>query len=213
MTRTQIGIGIGIGIAAALALAGCGKKDKDGAGSSGGAGGGDVDVAPANKAIPAAWKGKLEFVARTITNRDESATVPAPKDWKVGFLKDTLEPAEGNKAFGFATSFRAGKTCGGECKAKPAAEWEQAATSSFFGNMLAHKPPPKVLKDEKSAGKRVLIAEDQYTDGNQNKTVIMMAWWKDGADRLYYCTVDLAPESKELVGAFEQACAKLAVDL
>jgi hypothetical protein len=184
----------------------CGKKKGGSAASSG-----PADVSAANAAIPAAWKGKLEFVSQTITAHDDAVTVPAPKGWKPGNIQSMLEPPDGS-GFGFGTSFWPSKTCGGECKEKSAAEWEAAANSATFGNMLAHNPPPKVIKDEKTPGHRVLIAEDQYTGGQVNNITIMMGWWKDGADRMYLCTVDLAPESKDLVNAFEQACAHMQTD-
>ncbi len=202
-----------VAVCALCALAACGYKDSKGSADKGDqpAPPAAADPAPANAAIPAAWKGKLEFESRTITTHDETVSVPGPKGGKAGHMPNGLEPANGSTTFGFGTTFSAGKTCGGACEDKPADKWEKAANSSFFDNMLAHTPAPKVYKDEKTPGHRVLIAEDQYTGGNVNSTTIMMAWWKDGADRFYYCNVTLAPESKDLVSAFEQACAKLVV--
>ncbi len=185
-----------------LALVACGNK-----GSSGTA----ADASAANAAIPAAWKGKIEFVTQTL-GKDEGVSVPAPKGWKPGFLDGTVEPPDGNKDFGFATNLRAGKTCGGECKSKDAAAWESAANESSFNNMLAHKPAPKVIKDEKRPGSRVMIAQDQNTDGNMNQTFVLVAYWKDGADRFYFCNASLAEVAKDLAPAFEQACTKMAVD-
>ena len=78
--------------------------------------------------------------------------------------------------------------------------------------MLAHKPPAKILKDEKRPGSRVMIAQDQNTDGNANNTVVLTAYWKDDADRFLFCNATLNELSKDLAPAFEQACAKLALD-
>jgi hypothetical protein len=127
-----------------------------------------------------------------------------PKSWKAAFLDDEMEPSD--NSFGFGTSMRVGSTCGGECKSHTADEYAKSANKSFFDNMLAHTPPPKIIKDEKTDGRRVMIAEDTNTDGNVNKTSVMIAVWKDGADQYYYCTADLAPESKDLAPAFEKAC-------
>ena len=52
-----------------------------------------------------------------------------------------------------------------------------------------------------------MIAEDTNTDGNVNNTTIITAWWKDGGERFYFCDATLAPESKDLVPAFDKACA------
>jgi hypothetical protein len=196
-----------IALSTVLALAACGKKDKDG-GSSGG-GGGSVDPAAANAAIPAAWKGKLEFSAQKLGKGKfgPPVSVAAPKGWKDGFMDGSLEPADGTTTFGFGVSFKAGGTCGGECKKKPAAEWETAANTSYFDNILAHKPPPKIIKDEKSAGRRVMVAKDQYTDGNQNKTMIVVATWTDNDEHFFACSVDLTDKEADLATAFEKACA------
>jgi hypothetical protein len=190
----------------ATAVAACGKKDKDG-GSSGGGGGGAVDPAKANAAIPASWKGKVEFEAKKLGKGKfgDPVMVAAPKGWKDGFMDGSLEPPDGNKDFGFGTTFRAGGTCEGECKKeKSEAEWVAAGNASFFGNLLKHDPAPKIIKDEKGPGHRTLVATDK--SNGIDKVTIVVAKWKDGGDRLYFCTVDLADASKEAAPAFEQAC-------
>ena len=200
-------------VIAALALGSSCKKKDDVAGDKSEAKkeSGPAAVAPANSKIPDAWKGKLEFTSQTFTDHGEDkVTAPAPKGWKPGHVV-SLEPPDGS-SFGFGTQFWVGKTCNGSCEAKPAAEWEKAADKMSFANEMAHTPPPKVIKEDKHPGFRELIAEDQHTDGNVNNTSILMAWWKDGADRMYFCNVDLAPESKDLVWAFEQACLHLNAD-
>ena len=199
-----------IWLVAALALVACGKKNasKDNAKGSAAPKGpaASVDPGPANAKIPAAWKGKLEFVSEQVKDMDDTVTAVVPKGWTKKSVG--LEPPDGS-SFGFGAKFWVGKDCDGECKAKSAAEWEKSASNSFFNNLMAHTPPPKVLKDDKQPGHRTLIAEDQYTDGQVNNTEIMMAWWKDGADHYYFCNATLPPESKDLVDAFEQACAHL----
>jgi hypothetical protein len=166
-----------------------------------------VDVASANSKIPEAWKGKLEFMSQTLESHGDKVVVAAPKGWKPSNI-GALEPPDGS-GFGFGTKFWTGKTCNGECKARSAADWGASADKVSFANELAHQPAPKILKDDKRDGFRELVAEDQHIDGNINMTSILMAWWKDGADRMYFCNVELAPESKDLVWAFEQACGHL----
>ncbi len=191
-----------------LCAAACGKSGgKSGGGSSGG---GTADPKAANDAVPAAWKSKLTFEAKTLGGEKEKSgdkvSVPVPKGWKNGFLDGSVEPPDGNNDYGFGTKMWVGGGCQGECKAKSSAEWAKAANESMFDNLLAHTPAPKVIKDEKKDGRRTVIAEDQFTDGNVNNTTVVTAWWKDGAERFYFCDVTLAPESKDLAPAFEKAC-------
>lgn len=191
-----------------LIVAACGKGGDKGGGGKGG--GGTADAAAANAAVPAAWKAKLAFEVKTLGGEQdkhaEKVSVPVPKGWKNGFLDGSVEPADGNNDFGFGTKMWVGGGCQGECKAKSAAEWAKAANESMFDNLLAHTPPPKVIKDEKKDGRRTVIAEDTNTDGNVNNTTVVTAWWKDGAERFYFCDVTLAPESKDTAPAFEKAC-------
>jgi len=189
-----------------MTLAGCGGKKK----------GNDApppDPAAANAAIPAAWKSKLEFTVQKLGDGKftDPVAVAAPKGWKPGFLAGTLEPPEGNSDFGFGTTFRAGGSCGGDCKAKSAADWEAAANTSYFGNVLAHKPAPKIIKDEKTPGRRVMIAKDQHTDGNMNPLTIIVSTWQDDGERFWTCSVELGDKATEdLAPAFEKACLTLA---
>ena len=190
-------------IATALVAAACGK------GAGGGAsGGGTADPKAANDAVPAAWKQKLAFEVKTLgDDPKEKVSAAVPKGWKKGFLPDELDPPDNNNDFGFGTTFRVGGTCGGDCKAKSAKEWEDAANHAFFDNVLAHTPAPKVIKDDKKPGRRTMIAEDQHTDGNMNQTFVITAWWSDGGERFYFCDVALAEEAKDLAPAFDKACA------
>jgi hypothetical protein len=190
--------------------AACGKGGDKGGGGGGKSGGGTADAKAANDAIPASWKGKVTFEVRSLGGEkkqsDEKVSVPVPKTWKAGFLEGSVEPADGDSAFGFGTKMWVTGGCDGECKARSSKEWEASANHSLFDNVLAHKPAPKIIKDEKKDGRRTMIAEDQYTDGNVNNTEVMTAWWTDGGTRFYFCDATLAPESKDLAPAFEKAC-------
>jgi hypothetical protein len=189
-----------------IVAAACGKKDGDNkkSGGGGGGGGGTVDPAPANAAIPAAWKGKIEFEAVTIADDfDKEGTVKAviPKGWVGGKgIKAMREPPEGSHDFGFGTHIWTGSGCGGECKERPAAELEKEANKSFFDTVMGHTPPPKVIKDEKKPGHRILVVDE---DG---KITISSAFWTDGAKRFQFCSVELDKEAKDLEPAFEAAC-------
>jgi hypothetical protein len=190
-------------------IAACGKGGGSGK-EAAKSGGGTADAKKANDAVPAAWKAKVTFETRTLGGEkdrsDVKISVPVPKGWKNGFLDGSVEPADGTDDFGFGTKLWVTGGCDGECKAKSAKEWEAAANHSLFDNVLAHKPAPKIIKDEQKDGRRTMIAEDQYTDGNVNNTMVMTAWWTDGGERFYFCDATLAPESKDLAPAFEQAC-------
>ena len=189
-----------------IVAAACGKKDGDkGGGGDKKSGGGTVDPGPANAAIPAAWKGKIEFEAATIADdfdKDGGVKAVVPKGWAGGKgIKAMREPPQGG-GFGFMTHIWAGSGCGGECKERPAAELEKEANKSFFDTLLAHTPPPKVIKDEKTPGHRLLVAEED------SKITISSAWWTDGGKRFQFCTVDLDKEAKDLEPAFEAACSQ-----
>ncbi len=137
--------------------------------------------------------------------KHDAVDAVVPKGWKQGFLDDEMDPTD-SRAFGFGTSMRVGGTCGGMCESKDAAKWEKIGNKSFFDNFATHTPAPKIIKDDKAPGRRTMIVEDTATDGNVNNTYVVVASWQDGADRLYFCDVTLAPESKELAPVMELAC-------
>ena len=188
-----------------LVAAACGKKGDDKGAAKKDEPKRTLDAGPANAAIPAAWKGKIEFEVTKIEDdfdKDKSITAVIPKGWVGGKgIKSMREPPQGAN-LGFGTHVWAGAGCGGECKEKSAAELEKEMNKSFFDNLLAHTPPPKVLKDEKTPGHRLLV-----TDEN-GKMAVLAGWWKDGAKEFTFCSVDLAPEAKDLEPAFEAACSQ-----
>jgi hypothetical protein len=194
-----------------MIVAACGSKGDKGKGGGDKGGGGTADAKAANDAVPAAWKSKLTFEAKTLGGEKgdkhaDKVSVAAPKGWKNGFLEGSVEPPDGNNDFGFGTKMWVGGGCQGECKVKSSKEWEEAANESMFNNMLAETPAPKVIKDEKKDGRRTAIVEEQHTGGQENDTTVVTAWWKDGGERFYFCNVTLAPEAKDLAPAFEKAC-------
>lgn len=188
----------------AVAAAACGKgKDKAG-GAGGGAAVTAADVAKVNAAVPAAWKGKLEFAPTTIDADHTTFSVAAPKGWKKGFMPGELEPADATKdmhdsaTFGFAVSMSVGSDCGGACEPK---DWAKVADKTLFKQFYDGRSSAKVVKDDKQPTRRVVVA-----DGANGKAYVIVAWWKDGSDHYWSCTVDLARDSHDLAAAFEQAC-------
>ena len=203
-----------IALGLALVLGACSKKDKDAGGDKsdkadksdkgGGGGGGNVDASKANAAIPSSWKGKIEFTSQKLGEGKfgDPVYVAAPKDWAKGFMEGSLEPPKGSQGWPFGTSFRAGESCEGECKARSDAEWASAGEKSMFGNVTKDG---EVIKDDKGAGHHTVIVHNK--SNGIAKTQIILANWKDGGERMFFCTVDLPDDVKDLVGAFEQACA------
>jgi hypothetical protein len=190
---------------AALALVACGKKDGDKAS------GGDkpaavaIDPAAANAAVPAALKDKIVFEKRDIVlERGKSKTtytMAAPKGWtQEGKMFAHLK---GDANAGFFTRLEVGSNCDGECKPK---DWEKVADKVNF----QPRASGKVIKDDKGKGKRTMIAD---VDSNGAKTtVVVVAWWTDGADKYYACTATLDESIKDAAPAFEKACSAVNID-
>ncbi len=205
MTRT--------GICVLMLIAACGK------GSSGDAAKVDISVdhvAAVNAAIPAEWKGKIEFVAGEIVDDKRRNPVrykvAIPKDWKKGFMPGALEPADsdtfGSKTFG-KTEIQVGSNCDGTCEKK---DWAATSDKVNFAQFATGQTKGKVIKDEKSATGRTMVFEHEVDSSFPEKEVavrIIRAWWTDGAPRYYTCTADLGTPAKGLAAAFEKACSKV----
>ena len=175
-----------------LMLAACGK----------GGGGGDKpapDPAKANAAIPAAWKGKLEFVvAETGGKRDRFQAV-MPKGWTEGIMPDSVAPPSGNADFpSHGTDYSVGSTCQGICG--EAKDWPKVADETYFNQFTSGSSGFKVTKDDKAAGRRTIVAS------SSDATYVIVAWWEDGGGRMYSCQARLAERAQELAPAFEAAC-------
>ena len=171
----------------------------------------DPAIATINAAIPASWKGKIEFAAREIKDdfHNTSLTAIVPKDWPKGFLGDEIDaPKSSDFQFGFDTKVRIGESCAGTCKPHTSGEFAELADKEFFADLLSRKPPlnVEIVKDEKSADQRVLIAHQPKGAGGLEVTYVQIVWWKDGAERVSYCMVDLDEKAGELASAFEKAC-------
>ena len=177
----------------ALAVAACGK------GGDGG-GGGDkapLDPAKANAAIPAAWKGKLEFVAGVAGEKRDKVPAIMPKGWKEGFMPGSVAPADGPD-WSHGTDYSVGSTCQGVCGTVK--DWAAVADDSYFKQFTSGQSSAKVVKDEKSPTGRTMIAATSDT------TYVYVAWWEKEGKLLYSCQVTLKDKAQELAGAFEAAC-------
>jgi hypothetical protein len=206
---TRLGI-----IALALATLGaCGKKD-DGGGKggdkadkgNGNASIGTIDVAACNAAVPAALKDKIVFDKRDFKieqgRHPTTYTLAAPKNWTQE--SKMFAHIKGDDKAGFFTELKIGADCDGECKPK---QWEQIADKNFF------KPRAdggKVAKDEKSAGKRVMIVD--VDKSGVKSTDIVVAWWTDGAKNYHTCVASLDESIKDAAPAFEKACQAVTID-
>jgi hypothetical protein len=187
------------GIILVLAIAACGKGGGGGS-SGGGEAAAPIDVAPINKLVPDAWKAKVEFTAQTVGEKKETFEVAAPKDWKKGFVPGSLEPGEtAGDAFGFGARMDVGTNCDGDCVAK---DWAATADKVEFKQFEpGGQSSAKVVKEEKGAGRRTLIA------ASDDKTYIVTAWWKEGETHYNACHVTIGNGAKDLVPAFAAACA------
>ena len=194
-----------------LALVACGKKDDGGGGGGdkksdkGGSSTGAVDVAGVNALVPAALKDKIVFEKRDLVieqgRTPTTYTLAAPKNWKQD--SKMFANLKADDKGGFFTSMKVGADCDGECKPKA---WEQIADKNFF----APRAKGKVAKDEKSAGKRVMISD---VEGNGVKTTdVVVAWWKEGEASYHTCVVQLDESVKDAAPAFEKACQAVTIE-
>jgi len=174
----------------ALAVTACGK---------GGDGGGAKapDPATANAAIPAAWKGKLEFVVAEAGGKRDKFPAVMPKGWKDSFMPGAIAPPDGPD-WAHGTDYAVGSTCQGMCG--EAKDWAKIADDDFFKQFTSGRSSTTVAKDEKAPTSRTLIAKAS------DKTIIYHLWWEADGTRLYTCEVTLTDKAQELTPAFEAAC-------
>ena len=158
-----------------------------------------IDVAGVNALVPAALKDKIVFEQRDLVierGHDKTIyTMAVPKNW----VQDSKMWAnlKGDSNAGFFTTMKVGTDCDGECKVKP---WEQIADKNFF----QPRAKGKVLKDEKAAGKRTMIAE--VDSGGAKLTEVVVAWWTDADTNYHTCVASLDESVKDAAPAFDKAC-------
>lgn len=216
-----------------VTIAACGKGKSGGGAAAPSITKADADAA--NAAVPAELKSKVEFEVRTFDDgskhHPEKYTVVAPKQWKKGFMMGTLEPDKADD-LGFATSFRVGTNCDGDCVAK---DWAKVSDKVDFSQYTSGKVTGKVVKDEKGKNERWLVFANEptvqenagtasmtvngqttttavtATSGSKGVTVIH-AWWNDGDAHYYTCEATLNDAAAALAPAFEKACAKVSIE-
>lgn len=193
--------------AIALLAISCGKShDRTGAGSAAPARPPVVvDAAAVNALVPAALKDKLVFENRELViergKRKTTYAIAAPRGWsQSSTLFAKLRP--GDKVGSF-TRFEIGSNCDGECSPKP---WEAIADRVNF----APRGKGKVVKDERAAGRRTMIAE--VDSGGAAMTEVVVAWWGEGEKNYHTCTASLDEALKDAAPAFDKACQAVAID-
>lgn len=188
---------------AGAALAGCRNSDR--AGELGTAGPAfAIDVAAVNALVPAALAGRLVFERRQIAvdrgGHQATYTLAAPAGWaQTSKLFAHLRPA-GAPPHGPRLDI--GDNCDGPCTPKP---WGPIADRVHFAPLAGGK----VIKDERAAGRRTMIAE--LGAGASATTHVVVAWWND-ADRSYHaCTAVLDAALAAAAPAFDRACQAVAI--
>jgi hypothetical protein len=195
----------------ALAVVACGKgndkpsKDDKAGGGGGGASTGTPDVAAVNALVPAALKDKIVFEERGLVvergKKGTTYTLAVPKGWTQ--QSKMFANLKADDKGGFFSDMKIASDCDGACEPKA---WEPIADKNFF----AERAKGKVIKDEKSAGKRLMIAD---VDSNGVKTRdVVFAWWAEGAKSYHACVVKLDEAVKDASPAFEKACQAVKVD-
>ncbi len=148
----------------------------------------EEQVGKVNDLVPSALKAQLSFEPSML--RNDSAAVLVPKAWETVFEGNFRAPS----ALGFGTNYWVSSNCDGMCSPK---DWAEVSDKVDFKQFSGDGW--KVLKDEKSDGMRVLVAEKESLH-------LVVAKWQEGADRYYACRATLAPAAKEAAQVFEAAC-------
>ena len=182
----------------ALVFLACGKSEpKAGAGSTPPPV--VIDAAAVNALVPAALRDKLVFERRELViqsgTRPASYTLAAPAGWLQTSKRFAhLRPAG---ASGPVPRFKVDSNCDGPCTARA---WEVVADRVNF----APRAKGKVLKDDRGAGRRTMIAEVE--NAGAKTTDVVVAWWTEGDTRYHVCTAILDDALKDAAPAFDKAC-------
>ena len=205
----------------------CGKKGADAPPVT------KADADAVNAAVPADFKGKIEFEVGAIKDdfghHTTTYSLILPKGWKKGFMPGSLEPADGD-SFGSKTlgktSISVGSNCDGDCKSK---DWAAVVDKVFYKQYTSGEVPGKIIKDDKQKSSRTLVFQQEpkvettttqsgtttstttATSGEKGITIIT-TWWTDGASQHYKCMVQLGEPAIGLAAAFEKLCAKVSVE-
>lgn len=181
----------------------CGKADRTPAAGSATPPPIAIDSAAVNALVPAALKDKLVFERRELAIERGAHkaiyTLAAPAGWvQTSKLFAHLRPAG---ATGQGPRLDVGSNCDGPCTPRP---WEVIADRVNF----APRARGKVLKDDRTATRRTMIAEVE--SGGQQTTDVVVAWWTDGDRSYHVCTAVLDDALRGAAPAFDRACQAVA---
>lgn len=192
----------------AVAALGCGKASSSTAAQGSAAVAAEapiaIDVAAINALVPDALKAQLVFEQRTLTTvrgkKTATYTIAAPRDWvQDSKMFARMRPAE---IYGRLTQLAVTANCDGACEPK---DWAAVADRVDF----APRTSGVIRKEARSPGRRVLIAEVEA--GATRATVVVAAWWRDGAPSYHVCTATLAAPFRDAAPAFDKACEAIAI--
>ncbi|MCB9545078.1 MAG: hypothetical protein H6706_04210 [Myxococcales bacterium] len=197
---------------ALLALTACGEKASDAPAAPAAPKASDLlpafqgdGLAAVNAARPAG--ATLEFEAKII---DKDRVVAAvPKGWTESTAVPGLFKPGDDAGLGFMTKISIGTSCGGACVPK---DWKGAAEKSSFTQFRdAERFEIKDERDLTGPAGKVIVAHAR----EGTKAYVMVARWKDGAERYYSCSATLdGAAAVALAPAFTRACeASLTVGL
>ncbi|MEP6864983.1 MAG: hypothetical protein ABJE66_30465 [Deltaproteobacteria bacterium] len=156
----------------------------------------DLKVSAVNDLVPAQYKYKLDFVARSVNAGPEEKqlwTVPAPKSWRVDSSGGGI----------YAQSEAAGKSyiqvwtkpCSGQCKPELPSDRADLVDEREQDVEVNGKPLHRHI--EISAPHPIVPDDGLY---------ISVYTWAPGGTIYHKCTARLAPEIRDAQKAFEAAC-------
>ena len=189
-----------IGALLPLVLAACGGKGGGGPTPEPGPVPADPKAQAADvQAVQAKVPAGIAITFEAVLGDKERHVAIQPKGWETGVIPGRVKPPVGS-SLGFMTAFSTGTNCDGDCSPK---DWAKVADSVEFAQFAGGSW--KIEKDEKLADGRILVAK------GEDRVDIVLAKWKDGADRYFMCRVTLDKEIVSAAPAFEEACRRLTV--
>lgn len=192
-----------IAMLVAVAASGCDKSDRRPAAGSAAPPPVVIDAAAVNALVPPGLRDKLVFERRELAiergAHRATYTLAAPAGWvQTSKLFAHLRPPGPT---GQGPRFDVGSNCDGPCTPKP---WEVIADRVNF----APRARGKVLKDDRTATRRTMIAEVET--GGIKTTDVVVAWWADGDKSYHLCTAVLDDAFAGAAPAFDRACQAVA---
>ncbi len=191
-----------VGALVPVVLAACGGKGGGDAADTAGQAPAPVDPktqAADVQAVQAKVPADVAITFEAVVGEKDRHVAIQPKGWETGVIPGRVKPPTGSN-LGFMTAFSTGTNCDGECSPK---DWAKVADSVEFAQFAGGNW--KIEKDEKLADGRILVAK------GEDRVDIVLAKWKDGADRYFMCRATLDKEVVSAAAAFEEACRRMTV--